>query len=40
MWLYGIGTNREIFQMYPKLNIKSFIRGKRMEWTGHGDPLV
>lgn len=32
---YRIRSNREIYQMYPKLNIKSFIRGKRLEWAGH-----
>jgi len=32
---YRIRTNREVYQMNLKPNIKSFIKGKHLEWVGH-----
>lgn len=28
-------TNREIYQIYLNPKIKSFVKGKRLEWIGH-----
>lgn len=32
---YRMRTNKKIYQVYLKPIIKSFIRGKRLEWAGH-----
>ncbi|KAL4101223.1 hypothetical protein QTP88_021243 [Uroleucon formosanum] len=32
---YRRRTNREVYQIYSKPNIKSFIRSKQLEWAGH-----
>jgi len=32
---YRIKTNEEIYQLFQKLNINTFIRSKWLEWAGH-----
>jgi len=32
---YRIRTNKEIYQLFQKSNIKAFIRSKQLEWAGH-----
>lgn len=37
---YRTKTNREIYRVYLISGIKSFIKGKRLEWTRRSDNII